>query len=92
MARRDPYQFKWWALSLIDARPARDRKKGADSGSMALSTSSFPVIANINTGVYQLPSCRYVSKIKNPVPMDRLGQAIAAGCRTCKVCRPPATP
>ncbi|MCL5256290.1 MAG: restriction endonuclease [Chloroflexi bacterium] len=32
LARRDPYQFEWWALSLIDARPARDRKKGADSG------------------------------------------------------------
>ena len=26
------YQFEWWALSLVDARPARDRKKGADSG------------------------------------------------------------
>ena len=26
------YQFEWWALSLIGAGPARDRKKGADSG------------------------------------------------------------
>ena len=26
------YQFEWWALGLVDARPARDRKKGADSG------------------------------------------------------------
>ena len=26
------YQFEWWALSLVDARPARDRKKGADAG------------------------------------------------------------
>ncbi len=26
------YQFEWWALALVDARPARDRKKGADSG------------------------------------------------------------
>ena len=26
------YQFEWWALSLVDARPAQDRKKGADSG------------------------------------------------------------
>ena len=26
------YQFEWWALSLVDARPARERKKGADSG------------------------------------------------------------
>ena len=26
------YQFEWWALGLVDARPAGDRKKGADSG------------------------------------------------------------
>ncbi len=26
------YEFQYWALSLIDAQPAGDRKKGADSG------------------------------------------------------------
>ena len=26
------YQFEWWALGLVDARPAQGRKKGADSG------------------------------------------------------------
>ena len=26
------YQFEWWALGLVDARPAQDRRKGADSG------------------------------------------------------------
>ena len=26
------YQFEWWALGLVDARPAQDRKNGADSG------------------------------------------------------------
>ena len=26
------YQFEWWALGLVDARPAQNRKKGADSG------------------------------------------------------------
>ena len=26
------YQFEWWALGLVDARPAQDQKKGADSG------------------------------------------------------------
>ena len=26
------YQFEWWALGLVDARPAQDRKKGADPG------------------------------------------------------------
>ncbi len=26
------YQFEWWALGLVEARPAQDRKKGADGG------------------------------------------------------------
>ena len=26
------YQFEWWALGLVDARPAQGRKKGSDSG------------------------------------------------------------
>jgi site-specific DNA-methyltransferase (adenine-specific) len=28
----DKYQFQWWALGIIGARPAGDKKKGADKG------------------------------------------------------------
>jgi hypothetical protein len=31
LARDDPYQFQWWALGLVDARPI-EGKKGADQG------------------------------------------------------------
>jgi hypothetical protein len=31
LAAEDPYQFQWWALGLIGARPA-EGKKGADKG------------------------------------------------------------
>ena len=31
LAKQDPYQFQWWALGLVRARPA-DEKKGADRG------------------------------------------------------------
>ena len=31
LAHSDPYQFQWWALGLVGARPA-DGKKGADQG------------------------------------------------------------
>ena len=31
LAKQDPYQFQWWALGLVRARPA-DEKKGADQG------------------------------------------------------------
>ena len=32
LAVQDRYQFQWWALSLIRARPYREKKKGADEG------------------------------------------------------------
>jgi hypothetical protein len=32
LAQEDRYKFEWWAIGLVDARPARDKKKGADSG------------------------------------------------------------
>ena len=28
----DPFQFEWWAISLVNAMPANDKKKGADRG------------------------------------------------------------
>ena len=31
LAKNDPYQFQWWALGLVDARPT-EQKKGADKG------------------------------------------------------------
>ncbi|MBL7191723.1 restriction endonuclease [bacterium] len=32
LASQDRFQFQWWALSMIDARPYGDKKKGADTG------------------------------------------------------------
>lgn len=32
LALQDRYQFQWWALSLINARPVDQKKKGADKG------------------------------------------------------------
>jgi DNA modification methylase len=32
LARRDKYQFQWWAVSLVDARPYGGKRKGADGG------------------------------------------------------------
>ncbi len=31
LAKQDPYQFQWWALGLVGARPT-EQKKGADKG------------------------------------------------------------
>jgi site-specific DNA-methyltransferase (adenine-specific) len=32
LALKDRYQFQWWALSLVGARPAQDKRKGKDTG------------------------------------------------------------
>jgi len=32
LAQQDRYQFQWWALSLVKARPVQAKKKGADEG------------------------------------------------------------
>ncbi len=32
LARRDKYQFQWWAVSMVDALPFGGKKKGADGG------------------------------------------------------------
>jgi site-specific DNA-methyltransferase (adenine-specific) len=32
LARENRHQFEWWALSLVDARPAQDKRMGADRG------------------------------------------------------------
>jgi adenine specific DNA methylase Mod len=32
LAKRDKYQFQWWAVSLVEAQPYQGKKKGADTG------------------------------------------------------------
>lgn len=32
LAKRDKYQFQWWACSLVNAQPYQGKKKGADTG------------------------------------------------------------
>jgi site-specific DNA-methyltransferase (adenine-specific) len=32
LAIQDRYQFQWWAVGLVEGRPAQDKKKGKDTG------------------------------------------------------------
>jgi len=32
LARLNRHQFEWWAVGLVDARPAQDKRKGPDTG------------------------------------------------------------
>lgn len=36
LAKRDKYQFQWWACSLVNAQPYRGKVKGADGGTDGL--------------------------------------------------------
>ena len=38
LSDQNKYQFQWWALSLIGARPYGDKKKGADTGSVLINS------------------------------------------------------
>ena len=48
-------------------------------------------VGSKNSDVYHYPSCHYVDRInpENLIYFDTPGDAIAAGYRPCKVCKPP---
>lgn len=65
LARRDPYQFQWWALGLVGARPV-DQKKGADRGidgriffhDEGLSGAEKQIILSVKGGNVSVPHVR----------------------------------
>ena len=58
--------------------------------SLSLSASSY-FVGSKKSDVYHYPSCRWAKRIKaeNRVYFDTPEEAIAAGYRPCKVCKPP---
>ena len=56
LAKRDKFQFQWWAVTLINAVPYGGKKKGADTGLMATTIASRtvkkrkPEIVSVKTG------------------------------------------
>jgi site-specific DNA-methyltransferase (adenine-specific) len=65
LAQQDPYQFQWWALGLVGARPV-EQKKGADKGidgrlyfhDDAKSGQTKQVIFSIKAGQTSVPHVR----------------------------------
>jgi DNA modification methylase len=65
LAEKDPYQFQWWALGLVGARPA-EQKKGADKGidgrlffhDEADSGKTKQVIISVKAGGLTVPQLR----------------------------------
>lgn len=56
LAHDDRYQFQWWALSLIDARPVGDNKKGSDKGIDGIITFTDDPNGNVKKILVQVKS------------------------------------
>jgi len=57
LALQDRYQFQWWALSLIEARPFNDeRKKGADRGIDGIIYNPVKGSEKVYKGIVQVKS------------------------------------
>ena len=65
LAEQNRYQFEWWALSLVGARPAQDKKKGADKGTDGYlyffddeSGQAKKIVVQVKSGHISLPQIR----------------------------------
>ncbi len=56
LAEDNRYQFQWWALSLIEARPLGEKKKGSDRGIDGIITFTDEATANIKQILIQVKS------------------------------------
>ena len=56
LAHQDRYQFQWWALGLISARPIGEQKKGADKGIDGVITFKHDVKGTYKRVVVQVKS------------------------------------
>lgn len=56
LAQDDRFQFEWWALSLIEARPVKGKKKGSDKGIDGIITFSDEANGKIKQVLVQVKS------------------------------------
>ena len=74
LAAADPYQFQWWALGLVGARPA-EGKKGADQGIDGRiyfhdgdSTKTKQIVISVKAGKLHAP---YVRDLRGVVEREQ---------------------
>ncbi|MCL5102218.1 MAG: restriction endonuclease [Candidatus Marsarchaeota archaeon] len=60
LANTDRYQFEWWALSLVDARPINKKQKGSDKGADGIKIINTPEVNQIITILVQVKSGEHV--------------------------------
>ena len=70
LALQNRHQFEWWALSLIKAHPAQDKRKGADQGLDGLlyfvdeaKTNAKKVVVQVKSGHVQVSHVRDLAHV-----------------------------
>ena len=76
LAAADPYQFQWWALGLVGARPA-EGKKGADQGIDGRiyfhdgdTGKTKQIVLSVKAGKLQAPYVRDLRGVVEPRLLD----------------------
>ena len=64
---------------------------GSPSGTEGVGFSAAPLHGCRSTHIYCLPTCRYDRRVldRNRIRFASAAEAVAAGYRACKVCKPP---
>ncbi len=87
------YEAGKWGVNPISAfreTPVKEEDSSLPSSSHKKAQQKICYIGNKKTKVFHLPSCRWAKKIapSNRVTFDSYDEAIEAGYRPCKVCKP----
>ena len=64
LAKRDKYQFQWWAVSLVDAQPYQGKKKGADGGIDGLKFFGDYIHGDEKVRKEKFKTCKIVVSVK----------------------------
>ena len=79
LAANDPYQFQWWSLGLVNARPA-EQKKGADHGIDGRRYSVDPRTGGTEQVVFSVKAghvtVAHVRDLRGVIDREKAGQGV----------------
>ena len=77
LAARDKYQFQYWAVSLVEAYPSQNKKKGADGGIDGLKffydlsdTQAKKIVISVKSGLLKMDDVRALANVRDKEKAD----------------------
>ena len=77
LAARDKYQFQYWAVSLVEAYPSQNKKKGADGGIDGLKyfydladTEARKIVISVKSGHLKMDDVRALANVRDKEKAD----------------------